>query len=129
MTAKYVKTITTIFICVLLLTGHFLIANINLANDGSLENQLLKYEWDLEEQTVKNEWGLEEQTPKHDKSDSIILHYDGNSWTKQESNITHRLNRIWGSSHDNIYVPGDYGTVLHYNGKKWTKYNMSLYFI
>ena len=121
----------------------------------------------MEEQTVKNEWGLEDQTPKHEKSDSIILyydgktwdciynggiwlnsiygfdwndifvagdngvilHYDGNSWTKQESNITHSLNRIWGSSRDNVYVSGDYGTILHYNGEKWTKYNMSLYFI
>ncbi len=38
--------------------GHFLIVNVNLADNWSLKNQPLKYEW-----------GLDEQTPKYDKGD------------------------------------------------------------
>jgi len=41
---------------------------------------ILADEWGLDNQSLKYEWGLEEQTPKHDKSDSIILHYDGKAW-------------------------------------------------
>ena len=116
MTAKYVKTITTFFICVLLLTGHFLIANINLANDGSLENQPLKYEWGLEEQSPKYEQGLEDLTPKHDKSDSIILHYNGKAWDCIYNGHGIWLNSIYGFNWDDIFAVGDNGVILHYDG-------------
>ena len=31
------------------------------------------------------------------------------------------LNAVWGSSADNVYAVGDFGSVIHWNGTKWTR--------
>src|SRR3989304_9503423 len=90
-TNKSMKSIRSSSLCVFLFIYPFFILSIARADTWSLENQPVKHEWGLEEQTVKNEWGLEEQTPKHDKSDSIILHYNGKDWNKIVLNTNKRL--------------------------------------
>src|SRR3972149_101883 len=85
----------------------FFIPYIVLADEWGLDNQSLKYEWGLDEQTVKNEWGLEEQTPKHNKSDSIILHYDGKAWDCIYNGHGIWLNSIYGFDWNDIFAVGD----------------------
>ena len=51
----------------------------------------------------------------------VILHYNGQSWDKMDSDTTNNLNGIWGNSPQDIFVVGDGGIVLHYNGTKWSQ--------
>ncbi|MFO0794771.1 MAG: hypothetical protein U0586_12020 [Candidatus Brocadiaceae bacterium] len=63
-------------------------------------------EWSLEDHSWENKWGLDDQTPKHDKSDSIILHYDRKKWNKQKSDTNYLLLGLWGNREDNVYTVG-----------------------
>lgn len=63
------KLIRNISLSAIFSLCHFFIHSVALAD-----------EWILESQIAKDTWGLEEQTLKHEKSDSIILHYDGKAW-------------------------------------------------
>jgi len=51
---------------------------------------------------------------------SIILHYDGLTWSQVESGITGRLKDVWGSSGTDVFAVGDGGAILHYNGQTWS---------
>ncbi len=54
--------------------------------------------------------------------DALIAHYDGNSWsTKEIIPDTEPLNKIWGTSSNDLFAVGSKGIILHYNGSKWTK--------
>ena len=49
---------------------------------------------------------------------------DGNVWV--EAPVTHtdqvcNLNAIWGTSDQDIWAIGDYGTVLHWDGSSWSE--------
>lgn len=50
---------------------------------------------------------------------SLILHYDGKTWTIVFDKAIHALNSIWGFSNKDIWAVGDMGTFVHYDGKKW----------
>jgi hypothetical protein len=49
---------------------------------------------------------------------SLLLHYDGTSWSPMATGSEARLTAIWGNSRANIFAVG-YGTILHYDGLKW----------
>jgi len=99
----------------------FFIPYIVLADEWGLESQIAKDTWGLEEQSPKYEWGLEEQTLKHEKSDSIILHYNGKAWDCIYNGHGIWLNSIYGFNWNDIFAVGDNGVILHYDGRKWNK--------
>lgn len=49
--------------------------------------------------------------------ESVILHYDGSSWTTMVTVTEAYLSDIWGSSARDIFAVG--GKVLHYDGVEW----------
>jgi hypothetical protein len=53
-----------------------------------------------------------------------IIHWNGSSYTNDcsmNSMLTGAINRIWGSSKNDLYAVGGSGTIVHYNGSSWTK--------
>jgi hypothetical protein len=42
------------------------------------------------------------------------------NWVPIDNDAPGWLNGIWGSSAENVFVVGDYGTILHYDGHSWT---------
>jgi hypothetical protein len=53
-----------------------------------------------------------------------IIHWNGSSYTNDcsmNSMLTGAINRIWGSSKNDLYAVGGSGTIVHYNGLSWTK--------
>jgi len=52
---------------------------------------------------------------------SLILHYDGNSWSEMDSGIDYPLGDIWGSGPDDVYAVGGRGTIIHYDGDTWSE--------
>ncbi len=63
-------------------------------------------EWGLENKPLRYEWGLEEQTLKHEKSDSIVLRYNGEAWEGAILNTNKRLISVCviDSKKDNVYA-------------------------
>ncbi len=53
--------------------------------------------------------------------DTIIIHYDGDSWKPIEYSGSNWLTDIGGLSADNIYITGKDGLLLHYDGSQWRK--------
>jgi hypothetical protein len=53
---------------------------------------------------------------------SIILHYDGTTWTTQveTGSASDYLLAVWGSSPTDVYAVGVGGTILHYGGSGWS---------
>jgi hypothetical protein len=53
----------------------------------------------------------------------IVLHWDGKAWSKValpgSSAMGRSLYKIWGTSSDNLYVVGEYGTIWHKKGADW----------
>jgi hypothetical protein len=52
---------------------------------------------------------------------SFIAHFNGTSWNVESVPPGRGLLRVWGSSPNNIWAAGDYGTLLHFDGQAWTK--------
>lgn len=53
-----------------------------------------------------------------------LVHYDGNSYFNDcgmNSFLTGSINKIWGSSSNDLYIAGDEGNIAHYNGTSWQK--------
>ena len=48
-----------------------------------------------------------------------IQHYDGEVWHQYKS--LDLINKILGSSSNNLYFAGDNGVLIHYNGTSWTR--------
>ena len=45
----------------------------------------------------------------------------GGDWKWQNPLIQgNTLNAIWGSSGNDVFAVGDFGTILHYNGSAWS---------
>ncbi|MCR4320347.1 MAG: hypothetical protein NUV74_08465, partial [Candidatus Brocadiaceae bacterium] len=82
------NTITTFFFCTFLFISF--VVNVALAD----------------------EWGLEEQTLKHEKSDSIILHYNGKMWDCIYNGHGVWLNSIYGFDWNDIFAVGEFGIIL-----------------
>ena len=55
---------------------------------------------------------------------AVILRYDGANWTDETPDssavpIGGALNKVWGSSPNDVFAVGQNGTVLHYDGANW----------
>ncbi len=44
-------------------------------------------------------------------------------WSSVPSGTSRVLNDVWGSSHSDIFVVGEAGTILHYDGNVWSHMN------
>ncbi|MBI5677295.1 MAG: hypothetical protein HZC52_02100, partial [Planctomycetes bacterium] len=110
------KLIRNISLSAIFCLCHFFILSAALASEWILESQIAKDTWGLEEQSPKYEWGLEDLTSKHEKSDSIILHYDGKTWNCIYNGHCVWLNGIYGFGFTDIFAVGDQGVILHYDG-------------
>ena len=53
-------------------------------------------------------------------SASLILHYDGTSWTSVASPNVGVLNGVWGVASDDVWAVGDNG-ILRWNGSVWSQ--------
>jgi RHS repeat-associated protein len=42
-------------------------------------------------------------------------------WVEMESATTNRLWAVWGSSPEDVFAVGDFGTILHFDGKSWAE--------
>lgn len=51
---------------------------------------------------------------------SSLLHWNGSSWSSEESDSTATLNAVFVPDEDNAIAVGNAGTALKYNGKKWS---------
>ncbi|MEO7328180.1 MAG: hypothetical protein ABI193_06360 [Minicystis sp.] len=52
----------------------------------------------------------------------VILHWDGEAWSKVPlpgAPLGRSLNKIWGTSSDNLYAVGEFATVWHKKGASW----------
>lgn len=52
----------------------------------------------------------------------VILHFDGAAWAKVPlpgAPLGRSLNKIWGTSSDNLYAVGEFATVWHKKGAEW----------
>ena len=47
---------------------------------------------------------------------SIIMHYDGETWSVLERPSNGWSIGIWGTSASNVFIVGDDGSILHYSG-------------
>ncbi len=118
---KYTTTIKNSYLYIICVFYQFFIITVLYSDEWSLEEQPIKSEWGLEKQAPKYEWGLEEQASKHNKSNSIILHYDGINWIRQRSGTNNWLRKTWSIDNNNIFAVGDNGTIFFHDGKKWNK--------
>jgi predicted membrane protein len=56
----------------------------------------------------------------HFTGETIIIHYNGKTWSTMTSNATSELYGVWGTSSSDVFAVGFTGTILHYDGKKWS---------
>ena len=51
------------------------------------------------------------------------IHWDGTKYNSLRMNINFpsHVNKIWGTSDNDLYVVGNSGMIAHYDGKGWTK--------
>jgi len=61
-------------------------------------------------------------------SESVILHYDGSSWSPVLADSGYALQAVWGSSSNDIFAVGGWGDptgtyyiILHYDGTNWSQ--------
>jgi len=56
------------------------------------------------------------------------IHWDGssykvykNGWPLMPNGDGWRVNKLWGTSSNDLYAVGDYGNIAHWDGRRWTK--------
>lgn len=57
------------------------------------------------------------------KPNDIVLHWNGSSWssiTLPSDAVGRALYKVWGTSSDDLYVVGEYGTIWHKKGANWS---------
>lgn len=57
------------------------------------------------------------------EEDDVVLHWDGASWSRVTLPGEPRrrsLFKVWGTSSNDLYVVGEYGTIWHKSGEAWT---------
>jgi len=64
-------------------------------------------------------WGLSPTDVYAVGSLGHILHYNGTTWTQMDSGVVTRLEAIWGTAANDLFVIGG-DTLLHYDGANWT---------
>jgi len=50
---------------------------------------------------------------------SLVLHFDGKSWSEMQVPPGGMLSGIWGSSNDELWSAGVTGTLIHFLGQTW----------
>jgi hypothetical protein len=56
--------------------------------------------------------------------------FDGNRWIAECSInplLTGAINKLWGSSSEDLYAVGNNGNIAHWDGRKWTKIESGTY--
>ena len=73
-------------------------------------------------------WGTSSEDVFAVGENSLIVHFDGISWSVMDSGMTADFNALWVSSPTDVYVGGlprypDHprGVVLHFDGRSWTE--------
>lgn len=54
----------------------------------------------------------------------VVLHWDGAAWTPvvlPGDPLGRALYKVWGTSSENLYVVGEYGTIWHKKGAGWAR--------
>lgn len=51
---------------------------------------------------------------------SLMLMFDGVSWTRRDAPTSHPLSSVWGSSPVDVYVAGGADQIYHYDGRTWS---------
>lgn len=54
-------------------------------------------------------------------SGGSIAHFDGSTWTAQQSSVMDDLRDVWGSSADDVFAVGRNGALVHFDGATWTR--------
>jgi hypothetical protein len=79
--------------------------------------------------------GIDKATPPSEASPgpfSVLLHWNGSSWSEVATPIPIRATALWGSAQNDIFVTGtglrpetptkrDLNVVIHFNGSTWTE--------
>jgi hypothetical protein len=51
----------------------------------------------------------------------VLVHYDGSNWGDLHFISGGKMNKLWGTSSNNIWGVGDFGNILHYDGTSWQR--------
>ena len=71
-------------------------------------------------------WPVSEKSIYAVGDNGIILHYDGNGWSRMEDKWSSRgYADIWGTGDNDMFIVGDNGTILHYDGSAWNSMDSS----
>ena len=54
-----------------------------------------------------------------------LLHFDGASWSEQDSATPFDLLAVWAAADDDLWVAGDNGVCRHWNGATWTDHDFT----
>jgi hypothetical protein len=56
----------------------------------------------------------------------VVLRWDGKTWAKEAlpMPLGRSLNKVWGTSSEDLYAVGEYGTVWHRKGSAWANESM-----
>ena len=69
-------------------------------------------------------WGTSDKNIFTVGDNGIMLHYDGEAWSKVNPIKEEYFTKVKGLGEEKIYVAGENGTVLRFDGTKW--HDMSL---
>ncbi len=71
-------------------------------------------------QTLRALWGSSASNVWAVGDEGPIIHWNGNTWTVQNSGTGARLWDIWGAAANDVWAVGRWGTIIHYDGVSWT---------
>lgn len=73
-----------------------------------------------------NIWGTSDSNLIAVGQAGLILHYNGDEWTKMNSGTKSILKDVSGTSSNDVYVVGYDNTLLHFDGKTWMPVEVKL---
>lgn len=79
-------------------------------------------EWRIERPTNWNlhaAWGDSPSSLWAVGDGGTILHFDGKTWSRQDSGTMQRLDVVWGFGPADVWAAGAQGTILHDDGNGW----------
>ena len=66
-------------------------------------------------------WGSNNRNVFAATAEGALFHWDGATWTEQDSPVDTELVMLHGSGADDVYAVGAQGVVLHYDGNAWQR--------
>ena len=99
------------------------------ASDTATGSVIIHYDgrqWTTQEELITpprfhDAWGMGDTVFVAGESGSIFSSNDGGAdWESMNSRTVETLRGLWGTSAENIYAVGDYGTILRYDGSAWS---------